>query len=247
MPPPKGPIWAHFIAVSPDGEVVELDDTGKPAISSESWVKQACKEDVGGVRGVRDSMIAHILGKSGSNPCPNASVAARKTAKMLKGKGKKREYMASDTDTEEKPNQPPPKKKLLTNVLALMQQSHLKVFQGPRLPFTPEQVGIVHEQFLRATVSANLPFRWVDDPEVIKLFLLFRSTAGDVILSRQQISGVLLDKADAGVSKRLRNFLQGKYAVLASDGWKDDSHNAINGVNLSVEGKVSIEPFVEVI
>jgi hypothetical protein len=35
-------------------------------------------------------MIAHILGKSGKNPCPNASEDARKTASdEKKGKGKK--------------------------------------------------------------------------------------------------------------------------------------------------------------
>ncbi|KAG6908652.1 hypothetical protein DXG01_003745 [Tephrocybe rancida] len=128
MPPPKGPIWEYFIAGDkqneshvhahcrgciekcfPDGEVVELDDMGKPTLSSESWVKQ-----------------------------------------------------------------------------------------GPHLPFTPEQGKIVHEQFLHATVSANLLFRWVEDPEVMKLFLLFRSMAGDIMPSRQQVSGTLLDKADEG-------------------------------------------------
>ncbi|KAG6858394.1 hypothetical protein C0995_000318 [Termitomyces sp. Mi166 len=126
---------------------------------------------------------------------------------------------------------------MLTKVQASMHQSQLKVFQGQRLPFTSDQAGIVQEQFLHATVSANLPFRWIEDPEVITLFLLFWSTAGDVIPSRQQISGLLLDKANEAVHKQVKRALQGKYAVLTSDGWKDDSQNAISGVNLSVEGK----------
>ena len=198
----------------------------------------ACKADVGGVLGVKDSMIAHILGKGGSIPCQNASVEARKMAKALKGglngKGKRgREGSSSDSDSDSKKK--PPKKKLLTKI---EKQPQLKVFRGIHVPFTPEQEDIVREQFLRATISANLPFRWVEDPEVMTLFLLFQSTAGNVLPSRQQISGQLLDKANERVTKRLKVLLRGQYAVLAADGWKDESRDSVNGVNLSVGGKV---------
>jgi hypothetical protein len=57
--------------------------------------------------------------------------------------------------------------------------------------------------------------------------------------SRQQISGPLLDSMDAAVMKRLKKTLRGEYAVLASDGWKDESRDSVNGVNLSVSGKLS--------
>ena len=60
--------------------------------------------------------------------------------------------------------------------------------------------------------------------------------------SRQQISGQLLDDVDASVLTRLKAMLQGQYAVLASDEWKDESRDSVNGVNLSVSGKVSL-PF----
>ena len=123
-----------------------------------------------------------------------------------------------------------------------MKQSHLKVFRGIQVPFTSEQESIVREQFLRATISANLPFRWVEDPEVMILFLLFRSTAGEVMPSRKEISGQLLNDADTALMKRLKIALHGEYAVMASDGWKDESRNAINGVNLSVGGKASLFP-----
>lgn len=42
-------------------------------------------------------------------------------------------------------------------------QSQLKILRGIEVPFNSEQADIVHEQFLRATISANLPFRWVED------------------------------------------------------------------------------------
>jgi hypothetical protein len=200
----------------------------------------ACKADVGGVLGVKDSMIAHILGKNGNNPCPNVSEDAQKTARTeKKGKKKKREREGegSDSENDEKKRV---KRKLLTNVETTLKQSRLKVFRGIQVPFTEEQSAMVHEQFLRATISANLPFRWVEDPEVMLLFMLFRSTAGTVIPSRQQISGQLLDSADVAVTKRLKGTLRGEYAVLASDGWKDESRDSVNGVNLSVSGKVSL-------
>jgi hypothetical protein len=57
MPPPKAPIWGHFLTGEkqngshvrahccgciekerPVGDVVELDDDGKPKLSSQSWV-----------------------------------------------------------------------------------------------------------------------------------------------------------------------------------------------------------------
>ncbi|KAF8964926.1 ribonuclease H-like domain-containing protein [Flammula alnicola] len=254
MPPTKNPIWDHFLASEkqnaahirahcrgciekcrPAGSIVELDDEGNSKLSSESWVVEACKADVGGVLGVKASMVAHILG--GKNPCPNASSAARKTAKAVKkGKGK-RERDDSSSESDNQSTKKPAKKKLLTKVETSMKQSHLKVFRGIQVPFTSEQEEIVREQFLRATISANLPFRWVEDPEVMVLFLLFRSTAGDVMPSRKEIAGQLLDNADTALMKWLKIALRGGYAVMASDGWKDESRNAVNGVNLSVGGK----------
>jgi len=192
---------------------------------------------------VKNLMIAHILGKGGKGRCPNTSAEARKTArakKNAKGKGKReREDSESESDNDNKMKKKP-KRKLLTKVENSLKQSQLKLFCSIQVPFTDEQETIVREQFLRATISANLPFRWVEDPEVMMLFLLFQSTAGDVIPSRLQLSGHLLDNADLTVKMQLMEALQGEYAVLASDGWKDESRDSVNGVNISVGGKVRL-------
>ena len=277
MPPPKGPIWNHFLPGAkqngshlrahchgciekkrPIGAAIELDDDGSPKLSGESWVieGESCKPfafgfanlhysamaaRVGGVLGVKDSMVAHILGKGGNSRCPNASVAARKTARAVKGSkdpGKRLREEVSESEDDDGGKKKKPKRKMLTKVETSLKQSQLKVFRGIEIPFTDEQQGIVQEQFLRATISANLPFRWVEDPEVIKLFYFFRATAGDVVPSRLQMSGQLLDDANQRVTKRLKAALRGEYAVLASDGWKDESRDSVNGVNISVEGKV---------
>ena len=126
-----------------------------------------------------------------------------------------------------------------------MKQSKLKVYRGINVPFTSEETENVRKQFLRATISANLPFRWVEDPEVIKLFYLFRATAGAVIPNRLQVSGKLLDEEEAAVTKELKKLLHGKFAVVTSDGWKDESRDSVTGVNLCVEGKVRVVPFIE--
>jgi len=184
-------------------------------------------------------MVAHILGKNGNNPCPNASDGALRVAREEKKGKKKRQREGPGSGSEDDGGKKRAKRALLTNVQTTLKQSRLKVFRGIQVPFTEGQKAVVHEQFLRATISANLPFRWVDDPEVILLFLLFRSTAGDIIPSRRQISGQLLDDANATVTERLKEVLHGEYAVLASDGWKDQSRDSVNGVNLSISGKVS--------
>jgi hypothetical protein len=43
---------------------------------------------------------------------------------------------------------------------------------------------------------------------------------------------------DVAVTEWLKVELQGKYMVMMLDGWKDDSRNAVMGVNLSVGGKM---------
>ncbi|KAF8886255.1 ribonuclease H-like domain-containing protein [Gymnopilus junonius] len=105
----------------------------------------------------------------------------------------------------------PKKRKLLTKVEASLKQSKLQVFHGIQVPFSGEQAKI--------------------------LFYLFHATAGDVIPTHQQVSGRLLDDANSVVTKLLKEALRGKYAVMASDGWKDESHNSISSVNLTVGGK----------
>jgi len=149
-------------------------------------------------------MIAHILGKGGNTPCPNISSEAWKTAQRLKkGKGKRsqEESGSSDDDTEGKPG---PKKKLLVKVETSMKQSQLRIFWGIHVPFIDKQTKPIYEQFLHAMISANLPFWWVEDAEVIALFLLFWSTAGDIIPSCKQVAGQILDNANLEVLKQLK-------------------------------------------
>jgi len=74
---------------------------------------------------------------------------------------------------------------------------------------------MVKRQFLQATISANLPFQWTDDPEVIKLFLLFQSAACDVILPRKVLAGRLLDEESTKVESELVEALKNRYCTMS--------------------------------
>ena len=78
--------------------------------------------------GVKDSMIAHILGKNNHNPCPNASNNAQKTARKEKKGKKKREREDSGSGSENDGEKKKAKRTLLTNVETTLKQSQLKSF-----------------------------------------------------------------------------------------------------------------------
>ncbi|KAJ7245930.1 hypothetical protein B0H12DRAFT_1073385 [Mycena haematopus] len=257
MPPPKGPIWnwffegnkqntTHFQAhclgclrnarqadgiqdppndtdAALKGRLLQLD-FGAPAFVQ-------IRANAGHVLGEKSAMIAHLIG--GKVACPYASDAAKQAAKALK-KGKS---TAAASDSEEEHPRHKKRKKVFRDVDKAMKQPELKVYRGANIPFSWAELDRIQEQFLRATVSTNLPFRWTEDVEVIKLFLMFRSTACNVIPSRDVISGKLLNAAHAEVEEKLREALDKKFVVLSTDGWKDDSRNPITGVNVSTGGK----------
>jgi hypothetical protein len=173
----------------------------------------SARATAGHVLGEKNAMIAHLIGRA---PCPHASARATKIAKEIK-KGKKPAAESDSESAEDEEEVRPSKKRkqVFRNVEKAMRQPELKVYRGANIPFSSAEVERVREQFLRATVSANLPFRWTEDVEVIKLLLMFRSTACDVIPSRDVLSGTLLDAASAEVEKKLREALYRKYAMLS--------------------------------
>jgi hypothetical protein len=155
-------------------------------------------------------MIAHLIGMK---PCGHASSAAKRAARELRGD----QDAGADADDENGEEAGPPRKrrKLFVNVEKSLTQSELKVYRGITIPFNDEQAAMVKKQFLRATISANIPFRWTEDPEVVKLFLLFRSAAPDVMPARKALAGHLLDKESSEVELQLQEALNGRFATLS--------------------------------
>ncbi|KAJ6564768.1 hypothetical protein B0H19DRAFT_942310 [Mycena capillaripes] len=253
MPPKKSDIWAFFhqgekqnsshfkayclgcinIHRPPAGSannVMDVDadgngeDFSEPLLATQAWFDDAVGQTAH-VRGEKTAMIAHVLG------CRHASAAAKKTAKQMKGGAKSKEESDGDDD-----GQPRKRKRVEFQLVEKsMKQTQLKVFKGLDIPFSDAQAEAVRTQFLRGTISANLPFRWTVDPEIIKLFLMFRSTATDVMPSDRVLSGRLLDEEVVKVEKEVVRAVKGRYATTSSDGWKDKY--SVTGVDITVDGK----------
>lgn len=177
----------------------------------------------GVVRGVKDAMESHLIKKK--DACPHATEEARnaahrsRDAKSASSKSVQQTTQAKrgpDDDDDDGPVGGP--KRARTAVQARVEnfmQPMLKTYRGIDVPFSKEQAAAIEEQFLRATISANLPFRWVEDPEVIALFMMLRSAACDVIPSRQTLSGRLLDEAAVVAEDETKAAITGQYTTLA--------------------------------
>ncbi|KAJ7166407.1 ribonuclease H-like domain-containing protein [Mycena crocata] len=254
MAPGKSPLWDHFYRgakknsshyhayclgcllvhrPATNGEPIDVDEEPTAALEND-WIPAALPH-VQSVLGEKKAMIAHLIG---ATSCPNASANAKSVARKLRGKDKgiAAEEQATDGDDEsDGAVRPARKRKRVEAVERSFKQSKLQVFKGIDIPFPQSQMEIIQTQFLRATISANLPFRWVINPEVITLFLMFRSAAGTVIPDRKALSGRLLTKESRRVAMNVGAILKGRYVVVSTDGWKDKF--SVTGVDASVDGK----------
>lgn len=152
-------------------------------------------------------MIAHLIGR---NPCPHASEAARELAHTLKGLKKGGESGSTSTSSNKRKGA-----SVITNVAKKMRQTELKVFRGVDIPFSEEEATAVERQVLKATVSANLPFRWIENPEIIKLFHMLRTQAYKVLPSRRVIATRLLREEGERVDADLKILFKEKYVTLS--------------------------------
>lgn len=91
-----------------------------------------------------------------------------------------------------------------------LKQGFFQVFSGRDQSFTKAEADELQAQALRATVSAGMPFRVWENPEVVKFIGLLRSKAPDVLPSRKVIAGRLLDEAAAKVEVKVTQALQGR-------------------------------------
>ncbi|KAJ7774329.1 hypothetical protein DFH07DRAFT_767496 [Mycena maculata] len=191
MAPNPGPLWGYFHpgekqneshhkaycygcidSHRPQASAGHVIDAANPAgvvaLKAESWFEAALSQTES-VLSVKASMTAHLM------KCPAASPAAKKKAKEVKAGKAKKSITADDSGSEDGDAPVKKKRKRFRDVEKQMKQSTLKVFCGIDIPFNEAQSKAIHSQFLRATISANLPFRWTIDPEIIILFSMFCS------------------------------------------------------------------------
>ncbi|KAJ7642481.1 ribonuclease H-like domain-containing protein [Mycena polygramma] len=125
------------------------------------------------------------------------------------------------------------KRKRVKAVETSFSQSTLKVYKGLDIPFSQDQKTAIAHQTLRATQSANLPERWTEDIEVMKLFIMLRSRAMDVIPSRSQLGGSLLKQAAAEIDAMIAAEVAGQDVAMCTDGWRTNRKDAVGGVTLT--------------
>lgn len=211
----------------PPAAAIDLDDNEENlylALRSADWFEGGKKKEcpphcthpcsaclaASHVRGDKVAMVPHLL------KCPNASKSARLLAKsLLKEKRKATEGTEGTDGDDEGDSQPQRKRRQVFENVKTFSQSQMKVYKGINIPFSTEESAAVQQQFLHATISANLPFMWTEDIEVIKLFLMFRATATNVMPAASSLAGRLLNSANEQVEAELRAALMGKYATLA--------------------------------
>ncbi|KAJ6624903.1 hypothetical protein B0H10DRAFT_1942862 [Mycena sp. CBHHK59/15] len=220
MPPATGPLWAYFHqsdtkpngnhfrathwhcidARHPQDEPIDVDASVDVAlIKNAEWFAEALASAIEGkcdVNGEKKAMAGHLRRCAHSTAAEKARAAevnptkAEKKATESEAAKHAREATASDADDEAPVTSGRKKRKLVKAVEKSFTQSKLEVFKGLDIPFSTSQTEAIKAQFLRATQSANLPEMWTSDPEVLKLFMMFRSRAGDVIPSHTQLGGV---------------------------------------------------------
>ncbi|KAF5363042.1 hypothetical protein D9758_012634 [Tetrapyrgos nigripes] len=184
------------------------------------WMILGLLRQVKSVNGTKEAMVLHLL------KCPNALKKGKKVAWELKaGKGASNDNgtdgddESSDTET----SQPLKRKKL-----EVYTQTTLKYLKGPDIPFTEVQKEAIKSQFGCATASANLPFCWVDDPEVIALFMMFRSP------EQCELAGWILNEEYKKVEEELKEcqLILGDYFKENKEaaGYAEDASNLLGWI-----------------
>jgi hypothetical protein len=186
------------------------------------------------------ALIAHILGSK--DPCVHASVegiAGATVSRQLSSPSVKhstnlRQVSSSTNGTVSMyslSNSQPAKKSKQTSILP-------HAFKGIDMPFNPNKAETVQAQVLHAIISMNLSFWVFEDPEVIQLFEMIRSTAPSVLPSGEVIGGRNLNNAGVIVKIKIDKIIQSETVGLVADGRKSIMKNTVNGICINVGYKV---------
>jgi hypothetical protein len=111
------------------------------------------------------------------------------------------------------------------------------------------ETATIHCQLLHALLSANVPFSFVDDPEVNKLFKMLCPSYN--LPSRKWINTDVLDKVYEEINNEIEKFVtDAKFLTLSGDGWTNVSKQSIVNFILTNEKRQSqiwkIENFLNV-
>ncbi|PUU73346.1 hypothetical protein B9Z19DRAFT_1163383 [Tuber borchii] len=176
---------AVIIRENPGLALMPGDDHG------EKELLELAKKRVTSFAGRKETMLNHLIDLQ---KCPHAPPEIRHQANLEKFEWKQRLHAGSSRDHSMSPSRlqtqspytdysPPPPHPLPPPPPQPQHHIHpphplgLGIDDDLDAPFTRDDEEIFHLQVARATASAGLPDRWIEDPEVIELFRLLR---GDV-------------------------------------------------------------------
>ncbi|KAF9466987.1 ribonuclease H-like domain-containing protein [Collybia nuda] len=223
----------HHQLLQDDSEE-ELDAASQFNANQQKF-QEACTA-AGSTRGEKMAFIAHILGSRGIEPCAHASDAAK--AEAMRQKSAIAEKVAEKSIGPGSSTQKRPWSDSASHPLQKKsKQAPLKTYRGVDMPFSKEEISAVQAQVLRAVVSANLSFRAMENPEMLKLFGMLRTAAPEIIPSRKVIGGRLLDEAASVVSVGMHKILHGRDIGIVADGWRSLTKDAVDGVCVNIDFK----------
>ncbi|KAJ7362771.1 hypothetical protein DFH08DRAFT_326791, partial [Mycena albidolilacea] len=215
------------------------------------------------IRGDKEPWITHLLGGKGTTACIHVTDAARKEARIHKdledakatGRAGKRSapaqpisgdvaFAAGPSTSTSGPRHDRTASGADEPASKRFKQGSFQVFTGRDQPFTTAETEEIQAQVLRATVSAGLPFRMWENPEVVRLVRMFRTAGPDVLPSRKVVGGRLLNEAAEKVEGTVKAALEMKEVGLITDGWKSRKKADWNGLCANVNYKVFFTVFV---
>jgi hypothetical protein len=166
----------------------------------------------GSTRGERTALVAHILGRHGTNKaCLYATKEAIAEAKAHRDDNND----ITSTKPSKRPLNDDPKAVSTSKKAKTTHQTSLKVYNALEMPFSSDEKAAVRVQALRAVISANLPFRAFEDIEMLKLFGMLRNGSPAILPSRKVLAGSLLNQVAKIVDRNLSEMLYGQEVGLS--------------------------------
>lgn len=103
------------------------------------------------------------------------------------------------------------------------------------LPMTKVETEQFQLQLARATISAGLSERWIEDPEIIKAFRMLRTI---LLPNRRKIGGHILQTLLSEAESTAKVGVLGEMVTLVADGWKNVKRVALISYVVKNHGKV---------
>lgn len=119
---------------------------------------------------------------------------------------------------------------------AAKKQRTFQVVAVKSMPYTDSNQQDFENQLLKAFVSSGTAFNMIEDPEVQQLFTKFVPSA--VLPTRQRLEKHILHRVIVQMEGEVKKSVNGHFATLSCDRWKDVSQRHLVAFMLTVNREV---------